>query len=116
MNDAIDPATYDCPLPTEQDPLDPHFRMTLAAADDVLHIDHAHVVLRRDVLEVRRCASGRAFYQCRHCNHLPRTGRPAMSAVAPRHMGEAYRAAACVAAHHVHSNQNVWILLWIMLM
>ena len=50
-----------------------------------------HVAVRRDVLMVRRTTSGKVFFQCRCCRHLPLSQRAKLSVVSPQCVDNLYR-------------------------
>lgn len=66
----------------EGDPMDEAFMMTLHSNEDEGKIAKAHMIIRRDVLEVRRTVSGKIFFQCRCCSLTDRPG--SLSTIAPR--------------------------------
>eukprot|EP00579_Thalassiosira_antarctica_P018471 CAMPEP_0201945360 /NCGR_PEP_ID=MMETSP0903-20130614/53862_1 /ASSEMBLY_ACC=CAM_ASM_000552 /TAXON_ID=420261 /ORGANISM="Thalassiosira antarctica, Strain CCMP982" /LENGTH=264 /DNA_ID=CAMNT_0048488425 /DNA_START=70 /DNA_END=864 /DNA_ORIENTATION=- len=81
-----------CSLPTADDPIDESFHMKLYSNRDEGNINPVHIVIRREVLEVRRTVSGRVLFQCACCKHLPRGERAKLSTLAPQSIDNLYRA------------------------
>ena len=82
---------YSSSLPTSLDPADESFAAILHAEADILRINPVHVAVRRDVLVVRRTKSGKVFFQCRCCRHLPLSQRTKLSVVSPQGVDNLYR-------------------------
>lgn len=98
-------------LPTKNDPEDPTFRTTLHSDGDKGKINSAHVTIRREVLEVRRVASGRIYLQCTYCQHLDPNKRARCSTVAPESVEGLYRAMVRFRMNHIEACDH--IPLWI---
>mmetsp|Transcript_16362 Transcript_16362/g.35356 ORF Transcript_16362/g.35356 Transcript_16362/m.35356 type:complete len:272 (+) Transcript_16362:39-854(+) len=101
-------------LPTADDPIDESFRMKLYSKRDIGRINPAHVVIRRDVLEVRRYVSGKILFQCACCKHLPSGERAKLSTLATQSVENIYRAIGRFIKHHVpaceHISQEIKLL------
>ena len=82
---------YSSSLPTSLDPADESFAAILHAEADTARINPVHVAVRRDVLAIRRTKSGKVFFQCRCCRHLPLSQRAKLSVVSPQCVGNLYR-------------------------
>lgn len=81
--------------------------MTLHCRLDEGKIDLADVLIRRDVLEIRRTASGRVFFQCACCRHRPSGERASLSTLTPQRVESLHRAFARFAMHHVPACEYV---------
>jgi hypothetical protein len=85
-------------LPTDSSPFknDPVEEMFLETLNDPLldagRINPVHMIVREDVLEVRRTASGKVFFQCKYCKHLPLQECADQSTILPQSIGRLYRA------------------------
>lgn len=95
--------------PTVEDPIDPAFDMRLYSTRDDGDDDAfaPHIPIRRDLLEVRRTMSGRVFFRCACCKHLPRDERAKLSVLAPQNVGNLYRAVSRYMMHHVRECEHV---------
>jgi hypothetical protein len=79
--------------PFKNDPADETFLETLHdPLLDAGRINPVHMIVRDDVLEVRRTASGKVFFQCKYCKHLPLQERANQSTISPQSIGRLYRA------------------------
>ena len=96
-----------CLLPTASDPMDPSFLASLYSESDVGKINPVHEVIRRDVLEVRHTISGRVFFQCGCCKHLPRKDRANLSTIAPRSVNGIYRSFVRFMMEHVSACEHI---------
>ena len=93
-----------CLLPTASDPIDASFLMSLHSARK---INPVHEAVRRDVLEVRRTMSGKIFFQCGCCKHLPHNERAKLSRFAPRNVGTIYRSFTRFMMEHVSVCEHI---------
>lgn len=75
-----------------EDPMDETFQMSLHSPEDKTEVNPLHNAIRRDVWEVRRTMSGKIFFQCGCCKHLPRNKREQLAIVAPQNVETIYRA------------------------
>lgn len=82
---------YSSSLPTSLDPADESFAAILHVEADIVRINPVHVAVRRDVLVVHRTKSGKVFFQCRCCRHLPLSQRAKLSVVSPQCVNNLYR-------------------------
>mmetsp|Transcript_20439 Transcript_20439/g.43837 ORF Transcript_20439/g.43837 Transcript_20439/m.43837 type:complete len:295 (-) Transcript_20439:295-1179(-) len=96
-----------CSLPTADDPIDESFHIKLYSPRDEGRINPAHIVIRRDVLEVRRTVSGRVLFQCACCKHLPRAKRARLSTLAPQSVDNLYRAMVRFMMNHVSACEEI---------
>ena len=95
-------------LPNSADPADPCFLLSLhSPTRDAGRINPVHVAVRRDVLEVRRTMSGKIFFQCGCCKHLPRNERARLSTFAPRNVGTIYRSFTRFMMEHVSVCEHI---------
>jgi hypothetical protein len=79
--------------PFKNDPVDETFLETLHdPLLDARRINPVHMIVRDDVLEVRRTTSGKVFFQCKYCKHLPPQERANQSTISPQSIGRLYRA------------------------
>ena len=78
-------------VPTEKDPRDESFCKTLYSSKDEHLLNPGHILLRKKLVEVRRTRSGKVFFQCVGCQHLPRGDRVKQSTIAPRSVEGLYR-------------------------
>jgi len=76
----------------EEDPLDESFTLSLHSPEDKTEVNPLHNAIRRDVWEVRRTMSGKIYFQCGCCKHLPRNKREQLAIVAPQNVETIYRA------------------------
>ena len=76
----------------EEDPMDETFILSLHSPEDETEVNPLHNAIRRDVWEVRRTMSGKIFFQCGCCKHLPRNKREQLAIVAPQNVETIYRA------------------------
>ncbi|KAL3770710.1 hypothetical protein ACHAWU_009242 [Discostella pseudostelligera] len=97
-----------CLLPTSDDPLDEHFIMTLDSSHDIGRINPVHIIVRRQIFEVRRTANrGRVFFQCACCKHRPRAERAKLSTLAPQGVDSVYRAFVRFMMEHVSACPDI---------
>ena len=89
-------------MPTAKDPMDPSFCTTLYSDKDEGKINPSHIEIRREVLEVHRTMTGRIFFQCAFCKHLPQNERKG-SIYAPQRVENIYRANVRFMMGHVRS-------------
>jgi len=75
-----------------EDPMDETFLISLHSPEDKTEVNPLHNAIRRDVWEVRRTMSGKIFFQCGCCKHLPRNKREQLAIVAPQNVETIYRA------------------------
>ena len=94
-------------LPTANDPMDEPFSTTLYSNRDDGRINPVHVVIRREVLKVHRTVSGRVFFQCDHCKHLPRGERAKLSTIAPQKVGSLYQSFVRFLMDHVSACKHI---------
>lgn len=94
-------------VPTEADPMDEPWVGNLYTEKDKGTIKPAQILIRRDVLEVRRTESGKIFFQCGCCSHRPRTSRKVLSTVSPTSVGGIYRAVMHFMKHHVPACDDI---------
>ena len=79
--------------PFKNDPVEETFLETLHdPLLDAGRINPVHMIVRDDVLEVRRTASGKVFFQCKYCKDLPLQERANQSTISPQSIGRLYRA------------------------
>mmetsp|Transcript_1300 Transcript_1300/g.2544 ORF Transcript_1300/g.2544 Transcript_1300/m.2544 type:complete len:263 (-) Transcript_1300:335-1123(-) len=90
-----------CTFPTADDPMDDSFCMKLYSMGDEGKISPTHIVLRQDVVEIRRTKSGKIFFQCACCKHLPHGDRAKLSTLDPQSIGSLYRAFTRFQTSHV---------------
>ena len=81
--------------------MDETFILSLHSPEDEDQINPLHNAIRRDVLEVRRTMSGKIFFQCGCCKHLPRDKREQLSIVAPQNVETIYRAFIRFMGNHI---------------
>jgi len=97
-----------CLLPTSDDPMDEHFIMTLDSSHDIGRINPVHIIVRRQIFEVRRTANrGRVFFQCACCKHRPRAERAKLSTLAPQGVDSVYRAFVRFMMEHVSACPDI---------
>ena len=96
-----------CLVPTASDPADESFFTSLYSGSDVGKINPVHEVIRRDVLEVRRTISGRVFFQCACCKHLPRSDRAKLSSFSPQKVKTIYRSFVRFMMDHVSACEHI---------
>ena len=94
-------------IPSARDPMDPYFLATLHSGRDVGRIDPVHVEVRRSVLEVRRTASNRVFFQCRHCAHLHEPERAVSSIVDLVSVDGIYRDVVWFTRYHLRACEHI---------
>ena len=94
-------------LPTADDPIDPTFLLRLYSSRDEGRVNPAHVIVRRDILEVRRTMSGRVLFQCGCCAHVPRAKRAKLSTLSPQCVDNLYRAMVRFMMNHVRACEHV---------
>ena len=94
-------------LPTADDPIDETFCMTLYSKRDKGRINPAHLIIRREVLEVRRTLSGKVFFCCACCKHRPRVERAKYSTLAPQSVDTLYRAMVRFMMFHVPNCEHI---------
>ena len=87
--------------------MDESFCMKLYSKRDEGRINSAHIVICREVLEVRRTVTGKIFFQCAHCKHLPRGERARLSHLAPQNVGNLYRAVVRFIINHVSACEHI---------
>ena len=75
-----------------EDPMDETFQISLHSPEDKTEVNPLHNAIRRDVWEVRRTMSGKIYFQCGCCKHLPRNKREQLAIVAPQNVETIYRA------------------------
>ena len=88
-------------IPSKDDPMDETFLTTLHSAADAGLVNALHDIVRRDVFEVRRTMSGKIFFQCGCCKHVPRRERAKLSIVAPQNVATIYRSFVRFMMNHV---------------
>jgi len=89
-------------LPTANDPGDDSFCMQLYSPGEEGLINPTHIAIRRQVLEIRRTQSGKVYFQCGCCAHLPRGERGAKySTIAPTSLKNLYHAFIRFMMYHV---------------
>ena len=88
-------------IPSITDPMDESFLTTLHSAADAGLVNTLHNIVRRDVFEVRRTMSGKIFFQCGCCKHVPRRERAKLSIVAPQNVATIYRSFIRFMMNHV---------------
>lgn len=97
-----------CTLPTNDDPEDPSFLMTLHSKRDYRYMNPVHISIRREVLNVRRTAvSGRIYLQCKHCQHIHRSERAKTSTITPQSIEGIYRAVGRFIKRHVPNCEHI---------
>ena len=108
-DDASSTATCkSCTLPTNDDPEDPSFLMTLHSKRDYRYMNPVHISIRREVLNVRRTAvSGRIYLQCKHCQHIHRSERAKTSTITPQSIEGIYRAVGRFIKQHVPNCEHI---------
>jgi hypothetical protein len=88
--------------PFKNDPVDETFLETLHdPLLDTGRINPVHMIVRDDVLEVRRTGSGKVFLQCSYCKHLPPQKRANQSIISPQSIRSLYRANVRFLMYHV---------------
>lgn len=88
--------------PFKNDPVDETFLDTLHDVNlDTGRINPAHMIMRNHVLEVRRSVSGRVFFQCKYCKHLPHHLRSNQSTISPQSIDKLYRAYVRFSMYHI---------------
>ena len=85
-------------IPTRSDPRDEAFSFDLFApldsadAEEIEEgINPVHRLICAEILEGRRTKSGRVYFQCRCCEHLPVEERVKFSTMAPQSVESVYR-------------------------
>jgi hypothetical protein len=99
--------------PFKNDPVDESFGLK-TLHDPVLddgQINPVHMIVREHVLDVRRSMSGKIFFQCKYCAHLPVHERANQSTVSPQSISKLYRAN--VRFHMSHVRHCEYIPEWI---
>lgn len=99
--------------PFKNDPVDESFVLK-TLHDPVLddgRINPVHMIVREHVLNVRRSMSGKVFFQCKYCAHLPVQERAHQSTVSPQSINKLYRAN--VRFHMSHVRNCEYIPEWI---
>ncbi|KAL3784007.1 hypothetical protein ACHAW5_008005 [Stephanodiscus triporus] len=88
--------------PFKNDPVDETFLKTLHdPLLDAGRINPAHMIVREYALEVRRSVSGKVFFQCKYCKHLPQHERSSQSTISPQAIGKLYRGNVRFLMNHV---------------
>ena len=88
-------------LPTDHDPEDTSFCMTLYSEEDEGNVNTVHNKIRKEVIQIKRTESGRVYFQCGSCSHLHRSDRVKISTIAPTSVACIYRAFGRFIKHHV---------------
>ena len=88
-------------LPTDHDPEDTSFCMSLYSQEDEGNVNPVHNKIRKEVIQIKRTESGRVYFQCGSCSHLPRSDRVKISTIAPTSVACIYRAFGRFIKHHV---------------
>jgi hypothetical protein len=99
--------------PLKNDPVDESFVLKTLhdpSLDDG-RINPVHMIVREHVLDVRRSMSGKVFFQCKYCAHLPVHERAHQSTVSPQSINKLYRAN--VRFHMSHVRNCEYIPEWI---
>ena len=113
---ALDTKTVDVPTsssPFKNDPVDKSFVLK-TIHDPIIddgRINPVHMIVREHVLDVRRSMSGKVFFQCKYCAHLPVDERAYQSTVSPQSISTLYRAN--VRFHMSHVRNCEYIPEWI---
>jgi len=94
-------------LPTTKDPIDPSFCMSLYTPGEEGLINPTHISIRRQVLEIRRTQSGKVYFQCGCCAHLPRGERAKYSTIAPQSLKNLYHAFIRFMMYHVPACDHI---------
>ena len=115
--DTTTPSVHHVDVPTsspfKNDPVDESFGLK-TLHDPVLddgHINPVHMIVHEHVLDVRRSMSGKIFFQCKYCAHLPVHERANQSTVSPQSVSKLYRAN--VRFHMSHVRNCEYIPEWI---
>ena len=115
--DTTTPSVHHVDVPTsspfKNDPVDESFGLK-TLHDPVLddgQINPVHMIVREHVLDVRRSMSGKIFFQCKYCAHLPVHERANQSTVSPQSISKLYRAN--VRFHMSHVRHCEYIPEWI---
>jgi hypothetical protein len=115
--DTTTPSVHHVDVPTsspfKNDPVDESFGLK-TLHDPVLddgQINPVHMIVREHVLDVRRSMSGKIFFQCKYCAHLPVHERANQSTVSPQSISKLYRAN--VRFHMSHVRNCEYIPEWI---
>ena len=115
--DTTTPSVHHVDVPTsspfKNDPVDESFGLK-TLHDPVLddgRINPVHMIVREHVLDVRRSMSGKIFFQCKYCAHLPVHERANQSTVSPQSISKLYRAN--VRFHMSHVRNCEYIPEWI---
>ena len=115
--DTTTPSVHHVDVPTsspfKNDPVDESFGLK-TLHDPVLddgRINPVHMIVREHVLDVRRSMSGKIFFQCKYCAHLPVHERANQSTVSPQSVSKLYRAN--VRFHMSHVRHCEYIPEWI---
>lgn len=91
-----------------QESTDEHFLATLYSYGEEYSLHPVHVLLRRDILEVRRTRDSRkVFLQCACCAHLPRRDRARHAVFAPVGVKQLYRAFTRFQRNHVPKCEHI---------
>ena len=90
-------------VPTRNDPRDESFRATFYSDKDDKYLNRGHILLRKKLAELRRTRSGRIYFQCIGCQHLPRKERITCSTKAPRSIKSLYRHVVSFMMNHVYA-------------
>ena len=113
---ALETKTADVPTsssPFKNDPVDESFVLK-TIHDPIMddgRINPVHMIVREHVLDVRRSMSGKVFFQCKYCAHLPVDERAHQSTVSPQSISTLYRAN--VRFHMSHVRNCEYIPEWI---
>lgn len=99
--------------PFKNDPVDESFVLK-TLHDPILddgRINPVHMIVREHVLDVRRSMSGKVFFQCKYCAHLPVCERANQSTVSPQSIDKLYRANVRFLMSHVRNCEYIpeWI-------
>jgi len=94
-------------LPTAEDPMDKSFCMRLYSKGEEGKINPTHIIVRKEVLEIRRTQSGEIFFQCAFCKHCSRGDRAKQSTLAPQSIESLYRAVIRFMMYHVPACEHI---------
>lgn len=99
--------------PFKNDPVDESFVLK-TLHDPILddgRINPVHMIVREHVLRVCRSMSGKVFFQCKYCAHLPVNERANQSTVSPQSINKLYRANVRFFMSHVRNCECIpeWI-------
>ena len=81
--------------PFKNDPVDKSFVLNTLhdpALNDGGRITLVHMIIHEHVLDVHRSMSGKVFFQCKHCAHLPVNKCAHQSTVSPQSINMLYHA------------------------